>query len=74
MVTTLNRRLKDEHLQNQIQKLLTYKLNPYKYHRTLRNITGQTRNEDIPLLETGDGETINECSQKATILNNYFAT
>ena len=72
-MTPLNRRLKDEHLQNQINKLVTQKLNPYKYHQTLRNITGRTRDDEIPPLESDNGDVINDDTEKATLLNDYFA-
>ena len=72
-VTTLNRKLKEEHLHNQVQKLLTQKLNPHKYHQTLKTITGRTRDDDIPPLET-NGIIINDDLEKATLLNDHFAT
>jgi len=49
-VTTINRRLKSQHLKSQVHKLLTQKCDPYKYHQTLRNITGRSRDDTIPPL------------------------
>ena len=73
LVTSMNRRLKEEYVKNQVQKLLSQKLNPYKYHQTLRTITGQTRDDHIPPLQTDNGDIINDDVEKASLLNNYFA-
>ena len=73
-VTDLNRRLKQDHLTMQIQRLLEYKHDPYKYHQLLRNITGRTRREIIPPLLTSDGHILTTDEDKATAFNDHFAT
>ena len=72
-VTSINRRLKQIHLQSQIHKLLQHKQNPYKYHQILRNITGRSRSRIIPPLETPEGETVTNDYDKANVLNTHFA-
>ena len=73
-VTDLNRRLRNAHLKMQVNKLLGSKLNPHKYHQTLKNIMGRTKNQTIPPLETVDGETVTDNTQKANILNDFFVS
>ena len=72
IVTSLNRTLKREFMQGQIQKLLTLKHDPYKYHQTLRNITGRSRDDTIPPLEGLDGNILTDDFDKATLLNDHF--
>ena len=71
-VTTINRRLKNDFYQNQVQKLLSYKQNPYKYHQTLRAMTGRRRDDTIPPLQSDNGDIITDDIEKATLLNNHF--
>ena len=73
-MTATNKRLKREHIDNQVRKLLTHKQNPYKYHQILRAITGRTRDDTIPPLETANGDILIDDFEKATLLNNYFAS
>ena len=73
-VTDLNRRLRNAHLKMQVNKLLGSKLNPHQYHQTLKNIMGRTKNQTIPPLETVDGETVTDNTQKANILNDFFVS
>ena len=72
-VTHLNRQLRNQHIHSETGKLLLYKHDPFNYHKTLKSLTGQHKRQDIPPLETNEGETITDDSQKANILNNYFA-
>ena len=72
-VTTMNRRLKDEYIQGQVQKLLMHKHNPYKYHQTLKTITGRRRDDIIPPLLGPNGEVVTDDLDKATLLIDYFA-
>ena len=74
IATSINRRLKEHHLQSQIHKLLQHKQNPYKYHQILRNITRRSKRSIIPPLETPDGETVTDDYDKAILLNNHFAS
>ena len=72
-VTATNIRLKRQHIENQIQKLLVNKRDPYKYHQTLRAITGRTHDNTIPPLEGPNGDILTDDYAKATLLNDYFA-
>lgn len=73
IVTSLNRRLKNEYMQIEVNKLLAQKTDPQKYHQTLRRILGRPRTDTMPPLETSDGEIITDDYSKATLLNNHFA-
>ena len=73
MVTSLNKELKRQHIDNQVRKLLTYKRDPFKYHQTLRKITGRTKIDTIPSFEGEDGEILTDNYTKANLLNAYFA-
>ena len=74
LVTSINRRLKHEHMHRLVQKLITHKRDPYKYHQTLRNITGRQRDDTIPPLARPDGDIVTDDFDKATLLNDYFAS
>ena len=71
-VTAMNRKMKSEHFQRQVQLLLSQKHNPYKYHKTLRTITGRKRDDTIPPLQVDNGDIITDDIEKATLLNNHF--
>ena len=71
IVTSLNRRLKNENLKNKVALLLENKMNPYKYHTILKNITGFRRQNTIPPLVQGD-DILSTDSEKAEALNAYF--
>ena len=72
-VTAINKRLKSQYLKGQVDKLLTQRRDPHKYHQTLRNITGRFRDDTIPPLETSEGNIITDNPSKVTALNDYFA-
>ena len=57
-----------------VDKLITNRRDPHKYYQTLRNITGRTRDDDIPPLQGPDGDILTDDHDKATILNNHFAS
>ena len=71
IVTSLNRRLKHENLKNKVVVLLENKMDPYKYQKILKNITGLRRHHDIPPLVLGDDILSND-SEKAEAFNAYF--
>ena len=73
-VTSLNRRLKHGHMTRLVDKLITNRRDPHKYHQALRSITGRTRDDDIPPLQGQDGEILTDDHDKATILNDPFAS
>ena len=70
----LNRQLHNQHIQNEAGKLLEYKHDPFKYHKTLKSLIGRQKRQTIPPLDTTDGETITDESQKANLLNDHFAS
>ena len=74
MVTATSKRLKQLHIQKQVHKLLEHKRDPYKYHQTLREITGRAHDDYIPPLEGPDGDLLTDDLEKATLFNNYFAS
>ena len=69
----MNRRLKNKHLDQQVEKLLSEKPNPHKYHQTLRDITGTVRNNTVPPLQAPDGNIVTADEDKAAILIDHFA-
>ena len=73
MVTTINRRLKNEYMQREVHKLLTQKPCPQKYHQTLRRIIGRSKTDTLPPLEAPNGDIIMQDFDKATLLNNHFS-
>ena len=73
LVTSLNRRLKNEHLKQKISILIENKKSPYKYHKILKSITGFKRNETLPPLLIG-GDIITDDAHKADAFNNYFSS
>ena len=72
-VSNMNRQLKSEYIKAQVEKLLTQKNDPYKYHKTLRSITYRTRDDTIPPLLGPDGDVVTNDQDKATIFVNHFA-
>ena len=73
-VTTTNRSLKARYMKSQVEKLLSQSQDLHKYHQTLRNITGRSRDDIIPPIESPDGEIITDDLRKATLFNDHFAT
>ena len=69
LVTNLNRRLYEEHIKNKVSFLIENKHDPYKYHKILKNLTGNKQNCNIPPLTQEDGTTLIEDIDKATIFN-----
>ena len=74
LTTETNRRLKETHIQTQVEKLLLNKKDPYSYHKILKEIIGRKSNESIPPLIGQDGIPYTDDTDKATILNRHFAT
>ena len=70
--TALNRRLKDEHTQKQVSKLLSNKKNPHKYHQILKNILGTNTTQTIPPLVGPHGALTTDELEKANALNSHF--
>ena len=71
IVTSLNRKLKQENLKRKVALLLENRQDPFKYHTILKNITGFRRNETIPPLVEGDIISSDDAS-KAKAFNSYF--
>ena len=49
LVTSLNRKLKNEHLRHNIDVLIENKKSPYKYHKILKSITGFKKSATLAL-------------------------
>ena len=73
VVSNMNKQLKSEYIKTQVEKLLTQKHDPYKYHKTLRIITHRTRDDIIPPLLGPDGDVVTNDQDKATIFVNHFS-
>ena len=73
LVSSMNRRLKNEHIHKQVEQLLGQKQNPHKYHKTLRDITGRARKDTIPPLLGHDGDVVTDDVGKAALLIDHFA-
>ena len=74
LVTSLNRFLKSTYMRTEVNKLLDQKPNPKQYHQTLQKLIGRTRSDELPPLEGPDGVITSNDYEKATLLNNYFAS
>ena len=73
IVTSRNRKLKNENLKNKVNRLLTSKQNPYEYHQILKSITGFKQQSTIPPLTVGDS-IFSEDLHKAEAFNSYFSS
>ena len=62
------------HIQFEISKLLEHKRDPRSYHNILKGLIGKKRNQVIPPLINQDGTPITDEYDKATILNEHFAS
>lgn len=71
LVTSINRRLKNENVKIKVSKLLETKSDPFKYHSTLKNITGFKRSNVMPPLIVND-HILSGDAEKASVLNSYF--
>ena len=71
VVTSMNRRMKNENLKKKVALLLENKKDPYRYHNILKNITGLRRHDAIPPLVDGD-DILSTDSAKAEAFNAYF--
>ena len=74
LVTNLNRRLRSEHIQSEVNKLIDKKHNPHKYFQILSTLTGRKHAQPIPPLMKLNGETATNDNDKAHLLNEYFAS
>ena len=72
LVTSLNRKLKNEHLKQKISLLIENKKSPYKYHNILKSVTGFKKNDTIPPLIMGE-DILSDDDQKAEAFNTYFS-
>ena len=62
------------HIQSEITKLFERKHDPRSYHNTLRGLIGKKGNHTIPPLISQDATPITDEDDKATILNEHFAS
>ena len=73
-LTNETRLVKTNYYSSKAALLLQYKHDPYKYHSTLREMTGRTKDTSIPPLTTTDQIVINDNLDKANIFNTFFAS
>ena len=73
LVTSLNRRLKSEHIRRKVELLIENKKSPYKYHQILKSITGFKRKETLPPLIV-NSTILSDDVSKAEALNTYFSS
>ena len=71
--TELNKTLKENYLTQQVNVLVEQKTNPYKYHKTLKRITGANNDHTLPPLEKHNGDIATTDPEKANLLNDFFA-
>ena len=72
LVTSINRKLKNEHTKQKVIILLESRKDSYKYHKILKDIAGVRRDSEIPPLIATDGTIISDDNIKAEKFNNYF--
>ena len=72
LVTSINRKLRNQHIQLKVGMLLECKKEPFKYHTMLKNITGFRRESSIPPLLAETGTIISDDSTKAEEFNSFF--
>ena len=73
LVTSLNRKLKNETIQNSIASLMDSRKSPYKYHKILKSITGFKRKTSLAPLIVGD-DILSDDIEKSEALNSYFCS
>ena len=71
LVTSLNRKLKNEKISQKIDLLLRSKKEPHKYHTVLKEIAGLRTDSVIPPLIKGDSILL-RADEKADAFNSYF--
>ena len=60
-------------LKSKVSLLLNYKHDPYKYHKILKDKTGQKQSHHgIPTLIQDDGTAVTDDFDKAMMFNNHF--
>ena len=74
LTTETNQRLKTLHIQSEITRLFNHKHDPRSYHSILKGVIGKKTNHVIPPLISQDGTPITDEYDKATILNEHFAS
>ena len=73
-VTQLNKCLRNNHIQKTARTLIEHQQDPYRYHQTLKSLIGGNQHREIPALETTNGDLVTNETDKADILNKYFAS
>ena len=73
LVTAMNQKFKNQHIQSQVTKLLENRKDPSTYHRILKNVIGRKTYSSIPPLIRQDGTPITNDLEKADIFNRHFS-
>ena len=74
LVTSMNRKLKANHIKNEANRLLESKYNPYQYHQLLKRMIGRERVSSLPPLSGANNEVYEDNDSKANLFNDYFAS
>ena len=61
-------------MQKHVNKLLQFKHDPHKYHKTLKTLIGRVNNDIMPPLENDNHDIVTDNTQKADLANNYFVS
>ena len=73
LVTSMNRKFKNKHITRQVNRLLENKQNPKKYHQILKNGRMGTHTSLIPPIIDVNNELHDNNTNKANLLNDFFA-
>ena len=74
LVTTLNRKLRQEHIESKAKELADNKRGPYKYNKILKTLLGRHHHSNIPTIETEEGDLVTDEERKSNIFNTYFVS
>ena len=74
LVTSMNRKLKNRHITHQVSRLLEHKQNPKKYHQILKRMLGRGHVPLIPSLVDVNNKLIENNTDKANLINDFFAS
>ena len=74
LVTALNKRLRNEHIETKARALIDNKRDPFTYHKILKSLLGRQHHKDIPTLETDKGDLVTNEELKSNMFNEYFVS
>ena len=74
LVTALNKRLGNEHIETKVRALIDNKRDPLTYHKILKSLIGRQHHKDIPTLESDKGDLVTNEELKSNMFNEYFVS